>query len=106
MDCDKYSLIDKAQAVHVKKSKTKNSFTASHMQADVQPFLKSRTHHMYWLCRQVNTVTVNIPPSSFPSASPLLSTVSYVTGYHLGQFVAALLAVSPPNFLCSSWRRH
>lgn len=42
MDWDKDSLVSKRQSSTCKQSKTKHSFTASHQQANVQPFLEGR----------------------------------------------------------------
>ena len=85
-----------------KQSKTRNSFTASHGQAGVQPSPGKQGSIMCnsYLGRQVPSLQMSPTSFFFPQLS-MLSMMSYGLEYPFGQLGSAVPAVSPPSSLCT-----
>jgi len=65
----------------------RNSFADCHEQAGVRHSQESRAHHMEWLLRKTNAITLSISHSSFDAHS---------MGHPFVQPGSAVLAVFPP----------
>jgi len=61
---------------------------------------KAGLHHAYPLLGKRNAITSDALPSFFPLLS-VLSMMSYGMEYPFGLLGSAVLAVSPPSFLCT-----
>lgn len=100
MSWDNNSLIGKEKAVHMKQSKTGNSFTDSHGQAGVQPSPREQGNSDF---ERQTPVTLNI--SHFPQLY-CWAQCSMVWNVSVGQLGSAFSAVSPANFLCTTQPPH